>query len=213
MNHGISHLDSHHQVKRVKTDIDHTVNRFDMNDAWGDAMDAKADTTIRLAFENINGLGFDISSVWKHNRFVEIAKEYAFDIVGWAEVNTNWKLTKYHQRIRERLKEGHWDKLAINTAHNTNEKLHRYQPGGCSMIAFDQFAFRVASSGSDRFGLGRWTWQLIRGKAMNTRIITTYRPCKSNRDDSNTAYAQQRRYFHYIAREEICPRQAFLRDL
>ena len=164
-------------------------------------------------FENINGLGFIISSAWKHNRFIEIAREYEFDLVGWVEVNTNWKLTKYHQRIRERVREGRWDKLSISTAHNTNEKLHRYQPGGCSMIPFDQFAYRVASSGSDRFGLGRWTWQLIRGKTINTRVITAYRPCLSNRDDSNTAYAQQKRYFHFVAREEICPRQAFLRDL
>ena len=53
----------------------------------------KPENTYRICFENINGLGFDVSHNIKQDRFITWARENDIDAMGWAELNINWRLT------------------------------------------------------------------------------------------------------------------------
>ena len=180
---------------------------------WGDQFESKPPNTYRLCFENINGLGFEVSHNIKQDRFITWARENEIDVMGWAELNINWRLATPSEKLRERLRPGAWDKLQLSTAHNIHEKLTKYQPGGVSLISFDQIAHRVSSSGSDPSGLGRWTWHSIRCKTRNIRIITAYQPNITVGDEKQTVYAQHKRYLRYIRKSNLCPREAFRSDL
>lgn len=177
----------------VKQDLN-----YDDSDFFGDDIQTKGTNTVRIVFQNINRLGIDSSLQWKLDRFITLAKEYEFDVVGWAEINLNWKIAKPHRRLKERLRSSKWDRLEVATAHNRQEKLHFYQPGGTSMMAYDQTSYRASASGADDLGLGRWSWMLLRGKTANVRIVTAYIPCTMKAEDTNTVWAQQNQYLKYI---------------
>ena len=180
---------------------------------WGDQIQEKPDKIYRLCFENINGLGFDTIHNVKQDRFITWAKENEVDAMGWAEVNINWRMTTPTERLRERMRSGQWNKITVSTAHNTHEKLTKYQPGGVSLMTFDQLAHRISASGADPSGLGRWTWQCIRCKTRNIRMITAYQPNITIGEDKQTVYAQQKCYLKYIIKSPLCPREAFRQDL
>ena len=88
---------------------------------WGDQMVPKEDSTYRICFENINGLGFHVSHNIKQDRFITWARENEIDAMGWAELNINWRLTTPSEKLRERMRQGAWDKLNVSTAHNIHE--------------------------------------------------------------------------------------------
>ena len=193
--------------KRQREDTDPT------NEAWGDPMTSKADNCYRICFENINGLGFDVHHNIKQDRFITWARENEVDAMGWAELNINWRMATPSEKLRERLRPGRWDKMSVSTAHNIHEKLTKYQPGGVSLVTFDQLSQRVSSSGSDPSGLGRWTWQCIRCRTRNIRIVTAYQPNITIGEEKQTVYAQHKRYLRYIQKTNMCPRETFRQDL
>ena len=180
---------------------------------WGDQLQEKADNVYRLCFENINGLGFDVVHNVKQDRYITWAKENHIDEMGWAEVNINWRMTTPTERLRERMRPGQWSKITVSTAHNTHEILTKYQPGGVGLMTYDQLAHRISASGADSSGLGRWTWQCIRCKTRNIRMVVAYQPNITIGDDKQTVYAQQKRYLKYIVKSPLCPREAFKQDL
>lgn len=190
-----------------------TLNDDATTEYWGDPMTSKADNVFRICFENINSLGFDVLHNTKQDRFITWAKENSIDSIGWTEININWRLTTPSEKLRERMRPGCWDKLAITTAHNIHEKLTKYQPGGVGLLTFDQLAHRVSSSGSDPSGLGRWAWQCIKCKTRNVRIVSAYQPNITVGEEKQTVYAQHQRYLKYIIKSPLCPREAFRLDL
>ena len=183
------------------------------NEAWGDELGPKPDNCYRICFENINGLGFDIHHNIKQDRFITWAREHDIDAIGWAEVNINWRLATPSEKLRERLRPGKWDRMSVSTAHNIHEKLTKYQPGGVSLVTFDQLSHRMSASGADPSGLGRWTWQSFRCKTKTVRIVTAYQPNITIGDDKQTVYAQHKRYLKYIKKINLCPRETFRIDL
>lgn len=176
-------------------------------------MGVKGSQTVRIVFENVNGLGIDSSLEWKNHRFITMAKELEFDIVGRSELHLNWSKAKSHQRLRERLRQCRWDKLEVCAAHNKHENLHFFQPEGTSMLALYQVAFRVSASGADSAGLGRWAWMLLRGKGVNVRFISAYQTCMMRAEEKYTVWVQQQRYLKYVKKEQVTPREAFQHDL
>jgi hypothetical protein len=71
---------------------------------------------------------------------------------------------------------------------------------------------RICECGQDGTGLGRWTWQVFRGKdGKKLRVVTAYRPVYSESTDGTT-WSQQKAYFdkNNIAGD---PREVFTKDL
>lgn len=176
-------------------------------------MTDKPTNVYRLCFENINGLGFNVVHNIKQDRFIAWAKENSVDAMAWAEVNINWRMTTPTEKLRERMRLGQWSQITVSTAHNIHERLTKYQPGGVSMMTFDQLAHRVSASGPDPSGLGRWTWQYIRCKTRHIRVVSAYQPNITVGKEKQTIYAQHCRYLKYILKSPLSPREAFRQDL
>ena len=98
------------------------------------------------------------------------------------------------------------------TSHNVLESpKNYYQPGGTMIITRGKIKFRILESGVDPSNMGRWSWQLFSGKrGVTTRVITAYRPCKSN--GLTSTYIQQRRILD-AKKDNTCPRIKMLEDI
>ena len=81
------------------------------------------------------------------------------------------------------------------------------------MLAFDQMASRMHSSGSDPTGMGRWSWMLFKGKNGHaTRIVTAYFPNVVNRRKLESVYGQQ---VSFLSGQsiDVCPREFMISEL
>jgi hypothetical protein len=68
------------------------------------------------------------------------------------------------------------------------------QWGGVGIPSMTKAAHRVANSGTDKTGMGRWTWTRFRGRNnVMLRIITGYRPHR-NLEGAQSVYEHLHRY-------------------
>lgn len=128
------------------------------------------------------------------------------------ETNLNWSRIPFQHRLSERTR-GWWESTHIVTAHNVVEDdPDPTQFGGVAMLTRNQFAHRVANSGVDPSGLGRWCWVRFRGKAgVHLRVIVAYRPV-FNPSGPTSVYNQHHR--HWLSQNRPgCPRALFSDDL
>lgn len=88
------------------------------------------DGSIRVAFQNINGFGFDKDQV-KYQRIFNFLKKYNIDKLGVAESNIYCPKINIKNRLWDKNR-GWFEGLSINTDFNTAEHniSNRYQPGG-----------------------------------------------------------------------------------
>jgi hypothetical protein len=124
----------------------------------------KSEGVVRIAFQNINSLGFDKERK-KDMLLYTFLKDWEVDFGGIAETNICWQKMGHKQQFWDRTK-GWFDNRSVNYANNVNEPLisTRGQPGGVASLAIDRLATKVDTSGRDPSGLGRWIWTRFVGK-------------------------------------------------
>ena len=77
----------------------------------------------------------------------------------------------------------HWDRYCDH-----------YQPGGTAILARDELALRVMKMGDDTRRMGRWVWQLFRGKDnIKMRIISVYIPTAQKKFGPKKVHTQQQK--------------------
>jgi hypothetical protein len=110
-----------------------------------------------------------------------------------AETNLNWHHTQHHASLKRCLHRN-WSASKYQISIPDEVFLGNYQPGGTATLIGDRWTSRVISSGMDPYGLGRWSYVLLRGKKeINICIITAYRICADKYTGPKTAYQQQKR--------------------
>lgn len=183
-------------------------------EAWGDPISIKRDGYIRIASRNIGGIG-----IHAHNTKEEYLKEWIvnsnIDCIGLQELNVNLKQCNYRDRMSERMKCAAWEFYKIATSynkHHVGKQKHLF--GGTMIMTHGQLCHRVLTTGADERGLGRWAWIHIHGtKKASARIISVYRPCRTNSSTHNsTVYKQQVKYFKDND-IDTCPLEQFSIDL
>ena len=127
---------------------------------WGDRLKSKGDRVIRIATKNIQGLGLTPGNS-KEDELKEWMANRDLDIVGLQELNVNWNKCKNKARFCERFRSPAWEYIRYSVAHNKHDRTYRHQYGGCATIGLNQITHRVAGSGADERGLGRWSWLLL----------------------------------------------------
>jgi hypothetical protein len=89
-----------------------------------------------------------------------------------------------------------------------------HQFRGTAIFSINNAASRVMGSGRDSTGLGRWTWTRFHGRnGIATRIVCAYQPCIPVGSDKVFSVYVQHQLFFDDQLEDICPREAFIRDL
>lgn len=182
-----------------------------INIPHGDLCTQKAPHTLRIYFQNINGVKHNNS--WQRwDDGIRHSKELECDIICVAETNIIWNhynYTQCSQIIRKYYKQN-----KITTSNCSEITLGDYQPGGTATITTDKWTTRVIQPANDPSGLGRWSGIQLRCKShQSIYIITAYCPHKDTKYGSNTAYQQQWRALRNSTNEAPEPRQQFLTDL
>lgn len=182
---------------------------------YGDHLKQKRKGTIRILFQNPQGLGMmihaDRTYTDKINKIKYTMIKHDVDVLGLSEINKDWRMVPYSRSLWN-ITEGWFEHRRITTA--VNDQLpprSETQYGGTILMATNNIAHRICSTQEDPSGMGRWTSILIqRKKGEHCRVICTYCPCISL--GMNSAYALQTAA---LAKKKIydCARKVFWEDL
>ena len=184
------------RITEYIADTKHLFPEHDKEDELcGDSHTQKELGSIRLWYTNPCGLGISHNSSKSHGSFQFIKSKSKADLIGLAETNVNWNKLSNANSLYSRVKST-WREFRTVTSHNITEKMGRCQRGGTCMFSISQVSHRVAATGKDNRGLGRWTWMELQGRGNHrTRIITAYRPgLKPHETKLTTVFDQHMRY-------------------
>ncbi len=180
----------------------------------GYAPPTKAEGTVCLTYENINGINNRMCNNEKLERMREIHNKMEVDIVAYSKNQLNMKNKNNCNRFNQLFKGGEAVVHSV-IAHNVHENFGKVQQGGTSLIMFgpliDQLDFN--KNGKDDKGLGRWSVMTVQGDGAWTRIVCGYNPCGNSKLNSSMTYQQHRRYFVTLQKDLSCPRVRFRQDL
>jgi hypothetical protein len=161
---------------------------------YGDHIKPKRKNTMRILFQNPQGLGHmntnDSMHTDKINSLKNVILKHEVDIVGLAEVNKDWRNIPQKQTFWQ-LTEGWFEHRRLVTSLNhTVSSTSPIQFGGTLLMSSNQMAHRTTHMDKDARLLGRWTSCLLQGKqSKRCRVICAYCPCISG--GMNTVYAMQ----------------------
>ena len=160
---------------------------------WGEQLSKKSDHNIRLIFQNIRGFGTEKEDS-KAEHIRQFINEHEVDIMAMSEMNVNWRLVG-KKNTMEDITQSWFEHQRVTTAYNQKDRTcDKYQPGGTSLISRGEMALRVMGSGEDTRKIGRWSWQLLRGKDnIKLRIISVYFPCTTRSEGFKTVVLQQQK--------------------
>ena len=181
----------------------------DEQEWWGDTMDKKDTTTIRVFCQNINGIKYDElgGETEEIGHFME---KNEIDVMGITEHNVDNRSEKVVSTIYQALQRV--SRTFTHVLGGTETKTETtYKPGGTMIISRGNIRGRITEKGKDK--LGRWTYQKIRCKKEKTLwMITAYQVCKGGTTAGFTAAAQQTSALRQQG-DNAHPREAFKRDL
>ena len=202
---------NHTNTSYIQSDLYGHRQETDDGEEYGDTMQAKTDSTLRIMFHNINCLP-ESAATEKSHKLVSTITNKQIDIALLAEVGLYWKVidskNKWYERIR-RAAQSQKTELAFNTTEPDRTAARQF--GGVAAIAIDDVSHRVIDQGQDGTGLGRWAWLLLEGRqGHHLRVVSVYRPVESIGPD--TVSAQHRRHLFTLHRDEE-PRDAIYSDL
>lgn len=180
----------------------------------GFAPPKKSEGTVRLIYENVNGLNTQLCDNDKVERMKDLHDELEIDVAAYCEHKINYKHKKNVNGFNQLFKGG---EAAIQSiaAHNVHENVGRIQQGGTSLLLFGYLTQHLDSneSGKDPTGLGRWSVMTLQGEGMRTQIICGYNPSGNNKINSGTSYQQQQRFLITTHQDLTCPQKKFYEDL
>lgn len=182
---------------------------------YGDHIKQKTKRTVRVLFQNPQGLGPlyppPHNQSTKINKLKNILLRHNVDILGLAEVNKDWRKIPRQNSIWH-MTESWFEHRKIITSNNTAVlPTSPVQFGGTLLMATNKIAYSIIQTEIDSSKLGRWSSILLRGENnFICRIICAYCPCISAGPSST--YALQtvglmRNNIH------VCPRTQFWEDL
>ena len=140
---------------------------------------------------------------------------YQFDVVCLPETNADWKkyipLKECNALLRSHLRHHR----LITSCSKANAR-HIFLPGGTATIVANSWTGRIAESGEDPHGMGRWSFVRTKGKtAQRLLILTVYQVCKQTirTAGGTTAFSQQWHHIRASGNESPDPRKQFSIDL
>ena len=130
------------------------------------------------------------------------------------ETNLDWKIEKVREEFGYRMRT-HWNNNRNTFASSkVRARGDRYLPGGVASMVVGKWTGRCLDSGQDPSGMGRWTWQKLRGKGGKIiNQITAYRVPQESPPGPTTAYMQQWDHMLATGIEHPDPKQQFIKDL
>jgi hypothetical protein len=182
---------------------------------WGHSLTLRKPLHI-MRFILQNPYGLDAKNNYRKLDYIaRNAAIYQVDVTCLPETNADWKQSSIRASCNALLRR-HFKHHRLITSSSTAAALHAYLPGGTATLVTNGFTGRIANSGSDPRGLGRWTYVRIKGKS-NARIlvVTIYQVCKTTIQAAgdSTAFSQQWNLLRASGQDRPNPRAQFSQDL
>jgi hypothetical protein len=171
----------------------------------------------RILLQNPNGVRPSVTDP-EFMFSLHLCNEVGVGAICLAETNLNWHYYQHTAALRRCLHRN-WSSSKFQTSVPDEKFIGNYQPGGTTSIITDRWTSRIVQYGMDPFGLGRWSYVILRWKSeTNICIITAYRVCNDKTTGPKTAYQQQKRQLSALLRQEngiinVDPFRQFVLDL
>jgi hypothetical protein len=192
----------------------------DLHNSWGHSMEViDPSPTFRIFLQNPNGLNISHTN-YSLQHDLDTCRKYGAAVIALPETNTNWE-SREHLGIFNRMLKRTWDPVSTSTSRAVEPFLSSYQPGGTATIVCNNWTSRVIGHGEDPYGLGRWSYVILRGRGTTQIVfITAYNVSQKYEMDrgERTAYKQQHRILSRTIREQNLPvaphpKRQFILDL
>jgi hypothetical protein len=135
---------------------------------YGDHIKPKRKNMVRILFQNPQGIGrLDLNGQMhmdKLNAIKTFTLKHAVDVVGFAEVNKDWRNIPQSQTLWEATS-GWFEYRRLVTG--INQRIIsslQIQFGGTLLLTINETAHRIVATDKDPRLLGRWTSVLLNGK-------------------------------------------------
>jgi hypothetical protein len=180
----------------------------------GYAPPKKAEWTVQLIYENVNGFCNQLSGNEKVDKAREIHDDLEVNIAAYCEHKLDMKHKKNGNGFNQLFKGGEAAVQSI-VAHNVHENIGRVQQVGTSFLLFSRLTKQLDhnESGKDDTGLGCWSVMTLQGDGVRTRLVCGYNPCGNSKLNSGMLYQQHRRFLVTQWKDLTCPRKQFHDDL
>jgi hypothetical protein len=124
----------------------------------GFAPPRKAEGTVRLIYENVNGFSNRLCGNEKVEQARQIHDELEVDMAAYCEHRLNMQHKKNCNGFNQLFKGGE-AAIQLVVAHNVHKNVGRTQQGGTSLLLFGHLTEQLDydETGKDALGLGRWT--------------------------------------------------------
>ena len=182
---------------------------------WGHTFRKPKEKELLQIYLQPNGINLDdnIKDI-KIKIALQKMKDLGVGLINMPETNLDWKIEKVREQYGYRIKK-HWPiSRSTFAASKVRAKGERFLPGGAASTVVGKWASRCLDSGQDSTGMGRWTWQRLRGKEGKIITqITAYRVPQETPPGPTSAYMQQ--WDHMIGKDIVNPdpKGQFLVDL
>jgi hypothetical protein len=134
----------------------------DLHDSWGHSMEIiDPSSTFRIFLQNPNGLNISHTN-YSLQHDLDTCRKYGAAVIALPETDTNWE-SREHLGIFNRVLKKTWDPVSTSTSRAVEPFLSSYQPGGTATIVCNNSTSRVIGRGEDPYGLGRWSYVILRG--------------------------------------------------
>ena len=167
-------------------------------------------TLLRLATLNIRGFPFPDTA--KAIQFQDLLRHTVPDVLMLSETNINWSKVPIYRRLPDLMSQ--WVGQSVSTsAHNIHVRFSSTSVyGGTSITSFGPTSSRILKMGRDPTGLGRWAWQLHRGKSGRiVCLISAY--CPNRTTGPKSVFTQHLTHFVDCKASQQDPIRRFLDDL
>ena len=174
----------------------------------------KPKNTIRLTFQNINGIGTNHTA---NNMTTIISEQIAIesDVLCMTEHCINVHHHDIHHQIQSAIRRTIPDKVNLQISSSRTHTETTYLPGGTAISVVGNTVGRIQPTGRGGDNMGRWTYVTINRKQQHPiTIISAYQVnVRPTNDIGFTAWHQQRVGLNQIGKTHLHPRQAFIQDL
>jgi hypothetical protein len=177
----------------------------ELMEVLGMAPGEKVDGTVRLLYENVNGLQARVGGNIKLDKIKTIIKDLSAEIFAF---NEHRNILKHRENWCHGINHlFYWGEAMVRGVWSSNqhEKVDKFidkrtLEGGTGIVSYGEMAGYMDSKGSSRdstgTGLGQWTYLEFRGcDRKTTMVLTGYVPCRNKRPENGTIYQQHRRYY------------------
>ena len=178
---------------------------------YGDPLLPVEEDHFRLANINVDNLAPWKDEV-KDGRLFSDLNKFEIGVALFQEVGVNWSAVPRKHQWMERCK-GYFEPGSIKASFGYNKHDitgSARQWGGTGVISIGKITYFSMGTGTDKKGLGRWTWARYRGKqGIVFRVVSFYQPCNSK--GPTTVHEQQRCRLQAI-KDDRPVRRAFRED-